>query len=241
MNMPLPKIEYPILNFTLPIEKRELKFRPIVVKEEKLLLMAKASDSPSDIFITIKQVVNNCCLEKDFDIDKVSLVELEYLFMKIRGYSIGNKINVSYKDSEDDKSYDFVIDIDDIKFVYPNDDPNCNIIQISDNTKFIMRYPPASLYSNDEFLNSQGEDLARELFLNCIDKIIDNGQEYILDLKNEREEALEYIDNLDTTVYNKVQSFFESVPKMEYTIEYTNSMGSERKIVLRTLNDFFML
>lgn len=239
--MPLPKIDYPILNFTLPILKKDMKFRPIVVKEEKLLLMAKASDSPSDIFITIKQIVNNCCLEKDFDIDKISLVELEYLFLRLRGYSIGNKINVSYKDAEDDKSYDFEVDVDDIKLVYPNDDPNCNIIDVTDKTKFVMKYPPASLYSNDNFLNSQDEDLVRELFINCIDKIIDSGTEYKLDLENEREEALEYIDNLDTTVYNKVQKFFESVPKMEYVIEYKNSNEKERKIVLRTLNDFFML
>lgn len=242
--MAFPKIDYPILILEIPTTKKQVKFRPMIVKEEKILLTAKAGDSESDIFLYIKQIVNNCCLESNdvFDVDKISLLDLEYLFLKLRGYSIGNKLTLSYRDAEDDQVRDFNINLDDIKIVYPSDDPNSNIINVNDNVKIIMRYPPATLYSNKDFLDSQdGEEMAQEILLNCIYAIEENGNRQIINYEEQKQELTEFVDNLEISVANKLNAFFDNVPRMEYVISYQNSNGTDREIRLHTLNDFFTL
>ena len=117
--MALPKIEYPTVNLKIPPENKQYAFRPMLVKEEKLLLMAKTSDDESDILAAIKQVVNNCSLDPTLNIDKLPLFALEYLFIQLRGFSIGDKIDVSYRDLEDNKSYDFQINLNNVEIKYP--------------------------------------------------------------------------------------------------------------------------
>lgn len=242
--MAFPKIDYPILIFELPTTKKQVKFRPMVVKEEKILLTAKAGEAESDIFLQIKQIVNNCCLEKDdvFDIDKISLLDLEYLFLKLRGYSIGNTLTLSYRDAEDNEVRDFQINLDDVKIVFPDDDPNSNIINVNDSIKIIMRYPPATLYSDKNFLDAEDNDtMAQEILFSCIYSIEENGKEHIVDHEKEKDELAQFIDSLEVSVANRLNEFFNSVPRMEYTIKYTNNMGTDREIRLHTLNDFFTL
>ena len=242
--MTFPKIDYPIIMIEVPTTKKSLKFRPMIVKEEKILLTSKAGDSETDIFLHIKQIVNNCCLEESdvFDIDKISLLDLEYLFLKLRGYSIGNVINLSYKDIEDDVTRDFAINLDDIKIVHPNTDPNNNIISVSEHINVIMRYPPATLYSNKDFLNAEdNEEIAQEILISCIYAIEESGQKHVVNHDKEKTELEEFINNLEAGSARKLNDFFENVPKMEYIIKYTNDAGTEREIVLNTLNDFFTL
>lgn len=239
----LPKINYPIIDIKLPSTKEIIKFRPIIVKEEKLLLMAKSSESDTDIFVTIKQIVNNCCLDETFDVDKIALYELEYIFLKLRGYSIGNKIEVTYKDIEDEKKYNVVIDLNDVKIVYPDTNPNSNIIDIDESTKLVLNYPPASLYSDTSFLNSEADDIVIELISNCISYIQNNDNKIKPNISNEKEkqELIDFLENLESTVYEKIQKFFYNAPHMEYTVSYENSLGNKKDITLRKLNDFFML
>src|SRR5574343_282713 len=97
----LPKIDYPILNIKVPSTKKEHMFRPFLVKEEKILLMAKESRNNADIFTAIKQVVQNCCLDEKFKIDALPIFDLEYLFIKLRAFSIDNVIKINYRDEEE--------------------------------------------------------------------------------------------------------------------------------------------
>lgn len=239
----LPKINYPIIDIELPSTKETKKFRPIIVKEEKILLMAKASESETDIFNAIKQIVNNCSIDDTFDVDSISLYELEYVFLKLRGYSIGNLIQLVYNDKEDNKNYEIEVDLNNVEIIYPSDDPNANIIEIDDKTGIVLKYPPATLYSDEEFLATHGEDIIEELVVRCVDHIYDDKNKYKVDITNseEKENLKDYLESLDSTTYKKVQDFFKSIPHMEYITEYTNSLGNTKKIVLRTLNDFFML
>jgi len=234
--MSLPKIEYPIFKIKVPSSRKEMRFRPFLVKEEKILLIAKASEEESDMLLAIKQVVNNCALD-EMNVDKLSLFDVEYLFLKIRAQSVNNIVSVTYKDNEDNTDYDFDIDLNDVEVKFPlNMEKN---IKLSDTTGIMMKYPEASLYEDKEFLNS-GEEAFYQLVLRCIEKLYDT--ENVYDVKNYTLKEIEnFIDNLQITTFDKVRDFIINQPKLNYVIEYRNKLGNARKIELTSLTDFFTL
>lgn len=230
----LPKIDYPIYKIKVPSLKKEFQFRPFLVKEEKLLLMAKESETSSDILSAIKQIVNNCSIGK-LDINKLAIFDLEYIFLKLRSISIDNMIKVSYKDNEDNKIYDFEINLDDIEIKYP--EKASNNIKITNKSGITMKYPSAELYDDKEFLSLE-KDYMFELIIRCIESIYYEDQIY--EAKDYKKEDLEeFLENLNIKVFENIKEFLLSVPKMEYKLEYTNENGNKREIVLASLNDFF--
>lgn len=238
--MSLPKIQYPLNSITVASQKKSFNFRPMLVKEEKILLIAKQSNNENDVFTAIKQVVNNCSMDSTFDINVVPLFELEHIFLQLRVQSIGNLIKLSYNDKEDEQDYNFTIDVNDIKIKYPENpiDPN---IKLTDATGLVLKYPPAALYDNKSFLDSATiSETFEEILVSSIDSIYDEDNVYN-PADSTRSELLEFIDNIDPESYRKIQDFFATVPHMEYVITYKNKKGTERTIRLRTLNDFFIL
>ena len=236
--MPLPKINTPMFDFVIPSTKKKIKIRPMLVKEEKILLIAKESKENGDILNAIKQVVNNCIIDSDIDIDKLPIFDLEYLFIKIRSISVSNITKVSYKDNEDNKVYDFDVDLDKIKVIFPETIEKR--IMISDDTGIILKYPDASLYSDDIFLNNSETEVFEMMALNCIEKIF-AGDEIHVPKDYTKAELMEFLENMDIISFNKFREFTSNLPKMEYTINYKNELGNDRKIVLSSLNDFFTL
>ena len=117
--MALPKLTHPMFDVVVPSSKKVIKIRPMLVKEEKILLMAKTSDDPSEILSAVKQVVNNCIVDSDIDVEKFPLFDVEYIFIKIRSYSVSNISKVSYRDNEDNKVYDFEVDLEKVNVVFP--------------------------------------------------------------------------------------------------------------------------
>jgi hypothetical protein len=231
----LPKIDQPIYNIKVPSLNKNIKFRPFLVKEEKLLLMAKESDNESDILGAIKQIVNNCNLDKNFNIDKIALFDLEYIFLKLRAFSVNNIVKVSYKDYEDEKVYDFDIDLNEIEVIFP--EKVSNNIKITEKSGIVMSYPSASLYEDKEFLGLN-DNFMFELILRCIDKIY--VEDEIYEPSNYSKSDLnEFLENLSLKVFEDIQNFLLSVPKIEYKIKYKNSFGNDRLITLSSLNDFF--
>lgn len=235
--MPLPKIEYPILSIFVPSQKKDYNFRPMLVKEEKILLMAKASEDDTDIFNAVYQVINNCSLDDSLDMDKLAIFDLEYLFLRIRAASIGETTDVSFRDTEDEKTYDFTIPLDQVNIIFPD---VSNTIKITDTSGFTMRYPAATLYTDKEFLNLKPEEVFDHLVITCIDKIFDGEQVYTASMYT-KDELAEFVEGLSIKAYDEIRNFFSNIPHMEYKIEYTNKMGSERTITLRNLSDFFIL
>jgi len=231
----LPKIEYPIFNIKVPSSGVACRFRPFLVKEEKLLLMAKESANPADILTSIKQVVNNCNVDSKLDVDKISLFDLEYLFLKIRAVSVDNVIKVSFKDNEDEKVYDFEIDLNKVEVTFPPKvDSN---IKISETAGIVMRHPSAALYDDKEFLELD-KDYMFELIIRCIDKIYDGDEVYeCKDYK--KSELSEFLEGLSVKTFESIQNFLINTPKMEHKIQYKNELGNDREIVLSSLNDFF--
>jgi hypothetical protein len=143
--MPLPKTHHPLFEVTLPSTKKTVYFRQMLVRDEKILLIAKAADDDVDINRAVKQVVNNCLM--DTNIDTLTTFDVEYLFIKIRSVSIGSQVELAFKDSEDDKEYPFVVDLEKVEVKWPEEFPDGNgLIKISEDLAISMKYPPSSLF-----------------------------------------------------------------------------------------------
>lgn len=235
--MALPKIEHPTFLIEIPSTKKKVLFRPFLVKEEKMLLMAKTSNEESDMLLAIKQIINNCSLDDEFDVNNLSLFDMEYVFLKIRAYSVSDTIEVSYKDLEDEKTYTFEVDLNKIEIDWPK--KVSSTIKLTETAGMTLKYPKASLYEDKEFLQS-GEDTFFQLIVRCIDKIYDGDEVY--DAKNyTNAELTGFIEDLDVKVFEEVKNFMVNQPTLFYTIKYKNSLGNDRTIELRTLTDFFTL
>lgn len=234
--MALPKIEHPIHKLKIPSTKKQFSFRPFLVKEEKLLLMAKESKSPVDILTSIRQIVNNCSLDNKFDIDKLALFDLEYLFLKLRAVSVDNIVKVAYKDLDDNKIYSFEVDLNEVEVKFPSKKVD-NIVKINEHSGIIMKYPPASLYGDKKFLE-QSEEHMFDLIVRCVDKIYSN--EEIYEAKDlETNEIEEFLESLDINTFKGIQEFLLSTPKINKVLTYENEKGKKKRIVLKSLNDFF--
>lgn len=236
--MALPKISHPMFDVIIPSTKTKIKIRPMLVKEEKILLMAKNGEEETEILSAVKQVVNNCIVTDGVDVDKLALFDVEYLFVKIRAVSVSNVSKVSYKDNDDEKVYDFEIDLDAVEVKFP--DKTEKNIAISDTSGIIMKYPEAALYSDTEFLKLPAEQIIDSLILHCVDKIYDGDEMY--DPKTfKMSELNDFIEQLDVNTYDKLRQFFTNIPSLYYQIEYTNLNGNKREITLTALTDFFTL
>ena len=233
--MSLPKIQSPIFNIVIPSMGKEYPFRPFLVKEEKILLMAQQGEDDSNISKAVKQIVNNCCLDDSVDIEDLNIVDLEYVFLKLRARSVNNMVEVSYKDFEDEKIYTHKIDLDQVEIVRNKD--VSNKIKVGKDLVLIMTYPRASLVNNAPKFETELE-LFNFMMKKCIKEVYDDENVYVME-EQEESEIQEFIDSLDIKTFNAIKEFFENAPKLEYVIEYKNSLGNDRKIVLDNLLDFF--
>ena len=235
--MPLPKISHPIFELTLPSTKQTIRYRPFLVKEEKILLTAQASGEPKDIVLAIRQVINNCVLTEGIDVEDLTTFDLEYLFIKIRAKSVNNVISLTYRDLDDDKRYPVEVDLDKIEI--KEDPAHTNVVEIANGLGLTMKYPKADLASSLKVVDGE-LDIFFEVLKKCIDTIYDPESVYkAADYSDE--ELDEFIQSLDVDAFQKIQTFFATMPKLYYEVTYTNSLGQEKVIPLTNLNDFFML
>ena len=233
--MTLPKIEKPLFELLVPSMKKSVKARPFVVREEKILLTAQQSGAEKDIILAIKQVLNNCIID-EFDVDDLATFDLEYMFLKLRARSVNNVIKVSYRDNEDDKVYDFEIDLDEVEL--KTEDDISNIINVTDTIGIKMKYPSVTILDSVPDTEN-ASDVVEYLIKSCIDQIFD--EENVYPVKDHTDQELnEFLDSLDIETFNKIRQFFDNLPQMYYKMEYTNKNGNVRVIELTTLNDFFI-
>lgn len=235
--MALPKIQSPTFEVIIPSINKEVTFRPFLVKEEKILLMAQQSADEKEIIKAIKQVVNNCCLDDKLDIDKLATFDLEYLFLKLRARSVNNIVEILYKDFEDDKEYKISVNLDDVEVVMPKKiDKN---VKINKKSGILMKYPSVAIVDEIKQFDNEVE-LLNFFIIKCIDEIYDENDVYPASEQTE-EELKDFIDNLDVKTFDKIREFMENMPKLEHKVTYKNSLGNEKNVTLSTLNDFFML
>jgi hypothetical protein len=236
----LPKIPYQLSEVI--IDTRKFSVRPMLSREEKILLYAKESNEPGEIFRAIRQVVNNCVQDANFDVNTLAIFELQYIFLKLRSISISNQINISIDDI-DEKTYDFTINLDEIQIKYP--EPTLTTAQISPDMWLNLKYPDASLYTNEKFLGASAEkDVIELLIKSCIQSITQtkNGTENITTpFEGTEEEKNTFIDDLPIKTREEVLKFLNNLPTIYHKIEYENTKGDKKVIEMRTLNDFFTL
>lgn len=233
--MALPKISTPILSFVIPSTQEVKKFRPFLVKEEKILLLAQQGED-ADSLIALKQVITNCCHDS-IDVDKLTTFDIEYLFLKLRSKSVNNIVKLRYKDREDEKIYDFEVNLDTVEIVI--DPEHTNKIQINDELGMMMKYPDVNL-TNAIGQVQTADDLFTKVVIYCIDSIYDKEKVYS-PAEYTEEELVEFIDQLDHATFEKIQKFFDTMPKLYHELNYTNSLGNDRTIKLESVKDFFIL
>jgi hypothetical protein len=235
--MALPKIEHPTFEILLPSSNRKVKFRPFLVKEEKILLMALQGEDSEEIVSAIRQVISNCIISEDVDVENIPTIDLEYLFVKIRSKSVNNIITLTYRDTEDDKRYDIEVNLDDVEVKF--DPEHSKVIEVNDTIKFIMKYPEASIAKRLEGIENETE-LLFGILKGCMDVIVEGSNEHSVADASE-EELDEFLQSLDVNTFKKVQVFFNTMPRLHYEASYTNSLGNKRNIVFNSLSDFFTL
>ena len=235
--MALPKLMHPVFELKVPSTKQMVKFRPFLVKEEKLMLMAKQSGEQQDIINVIKQVIVNCDIENVINANELSSFDLELLFLKLRAKSVSEEIVISYNDPEDEKTYTFNLNIDDIN-VYDNPE-HTNVIKLSDSSGIVMKYPSASLMS-DVIMKDDVTDILFFMIRGCMDQYFD-GDQIILFKDNKVEDIDKFIESLPTSTLKEFEKFFDTMPKLYHKIEYTNEMGTKREVELKSIEDFFTL
>ena len=230
----LPKIELPYYNVEVPSNKKTVKMRPMVIKEEKILLMAKEANDSNEIVSSLAQVVGNC-LQGDVKIENLTYFDLEYLFLKLRSMSVSNIVKATYMDEEDEKSYDVEIDLDKID-IKAADDINYNIA--IGNIVIQLRYPPVSVYMKHNFDDMDDDKTFNIIFKASIEAMFDGDKAYDMKTVSDKEMD-EFIDSIPSKHYTEIQEFFNKQPSLYYAVKYTNSLGNEKTVELTTLQDFF--
>lgn len=234
--MKLPQIKHPTFALTLPSSKKEIRYRPFLVKEEKILLFAQQSNEPKDIVAAVKQVISNCVVTENFNVDALTTYDIEYFFLQLRAKSVNDEVKLTYIDNEDKKQYSFDVNLNDVRVVYP--EGHHNKIQITETSSITLAEPVFSVL--EEMKASTESELAFEAVAKCLQTIENEGQVYnVADFAHE--DVMEFVQSLDVLTFQKIQAFFDTMPRVEYIIEYKNSLDNDRKIVLNSLNDFFTL
>ena len=241
--MALPKITQPEFEITLPVIKKKIKFRPFLVKEEKVLLIGKEG-SAADQLNAMKNLLQDVVLSpKNFNAGDLTVTDLEYLFMHLRGKSVDNVVKLRYRDTEDELTYDFEVDINDVQVKF-KEDRSYSIpvgeltLELRDPTMDILQNAGMSIDGVDQINENEQPDLDAvfTMLTKCLVKVYDSEQVYD-DFTDE--EALTFLKSIDINSFKKVQEFFDTAPRLEHTIKYKNNLGHDREVVLKGLADFF--
>lgn len=231
----LPKIEHPLYEMIVPSTKAKVMVRPMLVKEEKILLMAKEGDDYGEKMLAIKQVLTNCC--QNLNVDTLTIFDIEYLFLKLRALSVDNKITLRITDEGDEKERTFDIDLNEVEVDFSG--VESNVIDLGKQTGLTLRYPTAKIYENTKNLKDE-QALTDMLVASALDTYFDGDKVY--DLKKETPQNLtKFLDEQVTAnVYYKIREYLQNMPSLKHEIKYTNDEGKDVAITLSSLNDFFM-
>ncbi len=233
--MPLPKIDLPLYELTLPSNKKKVNYRPFTVKEEKILLTAQQSKDPDQIIVAIKQIVNNCL--QDYDIDKLSLFDLEYLMINIRAKSVDNNVEFEIEDPDTKEKVKLVLNLENVKVHI--DETHTNQIKVDDAYTLFLRYPNIDDFSEILSKKDMSPEKSYEILLSCIDKLASENEVY--NFKDFTEKQVDdFIDSLHSDVTKKIKLFFDTMPKVRHEIPYTNSKGDVKVFTIQGTQSFFM-
>ncbi len=240
--MALPKIDTPVYDLDLPLSKKHIRFRPFLVKEQKNLMMAMEADDKETIERNIRQVLTNCTLTDNFDVDRLPVIDVEYYFINLRARSVGEIVENKYictnevdgvqcsnKMETKFNLLDITVDIN----------PNAkDIIQLTDKISIKLKYPEFSLI--DKLKQKEtAVDVAFEVVVDSIEYIYD-GEQYYHANETPKEELMQFIESLSQEQFSKLEEFFDNLPKMNRKVEMKCSKcGFDHTISMEGLESFF--
>ena len=240
--MPLPTIETPTYELKLPSSNKKIRYRPFLVKEEKILIIALESQDQNDITNAVTDVLKKCILTKGIDVDSLPTFDIEYLFLNIRAKSIGEdiKLTVTCPDDKETK-VSVTVYVDEIKVIKPKG--HTTDIVLDDNMTLRMKYPSLTQFIENNFsIDDASESIVNKTFkvvADCIDTIY-SGEDAWDANDYTPQERLDFVNQLSSKQYKQVENFFSTMPKLSHTIEVVNPNTNEKgSVVLEGLADFF--
>jgi len=238
--MPLPKISTPTYELELPSTEQSVKYRPFLVKEEKLLVIALETEDVKQITNAIKTVIKNCILTKDIKVETLPTFDIEFLFLNIRGKSVGEQVDVNIICPDDNETNISVsINLDDIK-VQKNED-HTNKIKIDSKIMMEMKYPSLEQFikNNFDFNNQNAMDQSFDLIASCIDKIYTEDEVWSTSDVTKKE-VTEFLESMNSSQFKDIEKFFETMPKLSHKMQIKNPKTEvESEVILEGLASFF--
>jgi len=236
--MALPKLGYPTFELELPSTGKTIKYRPFLVKEEKVLLMALESKDEKQVVSAVKDLIKNCVITR-IKVDNLPSFDLEYLFLKIRGASIGENIILTVTCLDDNETQvEANININDVEILKP--EGHDKKIMFDDKTGLVMKYPSMKEFVDREFLQKEmkTEDVYG-FIADSIDQIFDNEEVYDSSTTTKKEFRT-FVDSMTTKQFEKIQKFYETSPKLSHTFKVTNpKTNKESSYTIEGLQSFF--
>ena len=238
--MPLPRIAAPTYELELPSSGKTIQYRPFLVKEEKVLVIALESEDTKQITTAIKNVIKNCVLTKGLKIESLPTFDIEYLFLNIRGKSVGEELEVNIICPDDEETQvPVTIDLDDIK-VEKNEE-HTNKVKLDDTLMMEMKYPSLDQFikNNFDFKDQNAMDQSFELIASCIDKIYSEEEVWATE-DCTKKELNEFLESMNSSQFKDIENFFETMPKLAHKLKVTNPKTKvESEVVLEGLASFF--
>ena len=239
--MGLPKISTPIYELEIPSLKKKIRYRPFLVKEEKILIIALESEDSKAIANAVKNVISNCILSKGIKVDDLSTFDIEYLFLNIRGKSVGESVDVLITCPDDETTQvPISINLDEINV--EENPKHSRDIKLDDTLTLRMRYPSMTEFIKNNFDSgdSVSVDDTFDLIVSCIDQIYSEEESWVAK-DSTKKELLEFVEQLSSKQFKEVEKFFDTMPKLSHTIKVKNpKTGVESEVVLEGLSAFFV-
>ncbi len=236
--MALPTVDLPTHELEIPSNKKKIKFRPFLVKEEKVLLLALESDNEKNIRDAVLSLLKGC-ISSRIKIDNLATFDLEYIFLNIRAVSVGEIVDINVTCQDDEKTQvKYQLNLTDVQVTFP--EGHSNKIMLTDDLGVIMRYPSFNRFVESQFQQKDvNEDTVIEIIAESIDQIF-QGEEVFDESTTTPKEFIEFVESLTTHQLEKIQKFFETAPRLEHSFKATNpKTGVESEYTLRGLQSFF--
>ena len=239
--MPLPKINTPTYELTLPSIGKKIKYRPFLVREEKILIMALESEDMVQITNAIIQILSDCIITKGVDVTKLATFDIEYLFLNVRAKSVGETVDVSITCPDDNKTaVEMNINIDAIRVQKTKG--HKNTIKLDDQYSIKLKYPSFNEFIQTNFESGENEsDVNKSLNMisSCIEMVYDEEESWDAS-DSTKEELEEFVEQLNSKQFKEVEKFFETMPKLSHKVKVKNpTTGVSSEVVLEGLASFF--
>ena len=239
--MPLPKIATPTYELELPSTGQSIQYRPFLVKEEKVLVIALESEDNKQITTAIKAVLKSCILTKGVKVESLPTFDIEFLFLNIRGKSVGEELEVNVICPDDgETTVSVTISLDEIEV--QKDENHSNKIKIDDSIMMELKYPSLDQFikNNFDFNDKNAMDQSFDLIASCIDKVYTEDEVWAT-ADCTKKEVKEFLESMKSQQFKEIEEFFESMPKLSHTINVTNpNTKVESEVTLEGLASFFV-